>query len=196
MRRDRHLFLEPVYDLDAVVEPVRLVEFLSGGRILQTPGAIRPDVDFMDGILHTRDLLVLSIGRFVDSAPYTNAYDWTKVYYTSTAELDHDYLKTPDYFLRYDRGVTNVHPKSFIGRALVGKLIDSGTTLWLADKLNFLFKTDRPTVTVDVFLPFSQAPRFMAWSASSSRGRATTSRRPRCTIGSRAATWRSCTRGA
>jgi FAD/FMN-containing dehydrogenase len=124
---------------------------------------VAQDVDFMDGIMHAPDRLVLSVGRFVDSAPYTNAYDWTKFYYESTAKLSHDYLKTPDYFFRYDRGVTNVHPKSFIGRLLFGKLLDSGTTLRLADKLNFLFKTDRPTVILDVFLPFSQAPAFMEW---------------------------------
>jgi FAD/FMN-containing dehydrogenase len=121
------------------------------------------DVDFMDGIIHRPDLLVLCIGTFVDEAPYTSAYDWTKVYYQSTAKLDRDYLKTPDYFFRYDRGVTNVHPKSFIGRLLIGKFMNSGTTLRVADKLNFLFKTERPTVILDVFLPFSQAPAFMEW---------------------------------
>ena len=45
-RRDRHLFLEPVHDLDAVVEPVRLVELLGGRRILESPRAFCPDVDF------------------------------------------------------------------------------------------------------------------------------------------------------
>ncbi|HSD85897.1 MAG TPA: FAD-binding oxidoreductase, partial [Kofleriaceae bacterium] len=47
------------------------------------------DVDFMDGIMHAPDKLVLSVGRFVDSAPYTHAYDWTKVYYQSTAKRSH-----------------------------------------------------------------------------------------------------------
>ncbi len=121
------------------------------------------DVDFMDGLMHNPRELVLCVGRFVDRVAYTNAYDWMKVYYQSTLELSHDYLKTPDYFFRYDRGVTNVHPKSFLGRLLFGKLMDSGTTLRIADKLNFMFKTDRPTVILDVFLPFSQAAAFMDW---------------------------------
>ena len=30
------------------------------------------DVDFMDGIIHSPSLYVLSVGRFVDRAPYTN----------------------------------------------------------------------------------------------------------------------------
>ena len=121
------------------------------------------DVDFMDGIIHRSDLFVLSIGRFADSAPFTRKYDWTRVYYKSTAELDHDYLRTPDYFFRYDRGVTNVHPKSFIGRLLFGKLMGSGTTLRFADRFNFLFKSNTPTVILDVFLPFSQLTAFVDW---------------------------------
>jgi len=121
------------------------------------------DVDFMDGIIHRPDLFVLSIGRFVEHAPFTHKYDWMRVYHQSTAELDHDYLRTPDYFFRYDRGVTNVHPKSFLGRLLFGKLAGSGTTLRIADKLNFLFKSDRPTVILDIFLPFSKLAEFLEW---------------------------------
>jgi hypothetical protein len=45
-RRDRHLFLEPVDDLDAVVEAVRLVELLRGRGVLQAPGTVGPDVHF------------------------------------------------------------------------------------------------------------------------------------------------------
>src|SRR5438132_14002019 len=44
------------------------------------------DVDFMDGIIHSPDEYVLSLGDFVDEAPYTNRYDWMKVYYKSTRE--------------------------------------------------------------------------------------------------------------
>jgi len=121
------------------------------------------DVDFMDGIMHRPDKLVLCVGRFVDEVPYTSKYDWTKVYWQSTGTRLSDYLTTPDYFFRYDRGVTNVHPKSWLGRLLVGKFMGSGTTLRIADKLNFLFKTDRPTVIVDLFLPYSKVPAFMEW---------------------------------
>ncbi|MDB4953840.1 MAG: FAD/FMN-containing dehydrogenase [Myxococcales bacterium] len=121
------------------------------------------DVDFMDGIIHAPDRLVLCIGKFVAEAPYTHRYDWTRVYYQSTAERIDDYLATPDYLFRYDRGVTNVHPKSWIGRLLVGKLMGSQQVLRLADNLNFLFKSDKPTVILDVFLPFSKAPEFLAW---------------------------------
>jgi FAD/FMN-containing dehydrogenase len=121
------------------------------------------DVEFMDGIIHSPDEYVLNIGRFVDHAPYTNRYDWTKIYYKSTHERTEDYLETADYLFRYDRGVTNVHPKSFVGRLLFGKLMDSGTVLRAADKLRFLFDDKHPTVILDVFLPLSKVNEFLLW---------------------------------
>jgi FAD/FMN-containing dehydrogenase len=121
------------------------------------------DIDFMDGIIHSPSEYVLSVGRFVDRAPYTNRYDWLKVYYRSTRERSEDYLATPDYLFRYDRGVTNVHPKSFVGRLFLGKVMDSGATLRLADKLSWLLDDDRPTVVLDVFLPLSKVNDFLVW---------------------------------
>lgn len=126
----------------------------------------RRDVDFMDGIIHSPSHLVLCVGDFTDSAPYTNRYDWLKVYYRSTAERREDYLKTPHYFFRYDQGVTNVHPKSFIGRLLLGKFLGSSQILRLAGKLRWLLLSDdRPDVTVDTFLPFSRMKEFLEWYA-------------------------------
>ena len=126
----------------------------------------RRDVDFMDGIIHSPSHLVLCVGDFVDSAPYTNRYDWLKVYYQSTAKRREDYLKTPHYFYRYDQGVTNVHPKSFIGRLLFGKFLGSSQILRLAEKFRWLLLSDdRPDVTVDTFIPFSRLKEFLEWYA-------------------------------
>jgi FAD/FMN-containing dehydrogenase len=126
----------------------------------------RQDVDFMDGIIHSLSHLVLCVGDFVDSAPYTNRYDWLKVYYQSTATRHEDYLRTPHYFFRYDQGVTNVHPKSFLGRLLFGKFLGSSEILRIAEKLRYLLLSDqRPDVTVDTFLPFSRLKEFLEWYA-------------------------------
>jgi len=126
----------------------------------------RRDVDFMDGIIHLPSHLVLCVGDFVDSAPYTNRYDWLNIYYQSTAKRREDYLKTPHYFYRYDQGVTNVHPKSFMGRLIFGKFLGSSQILRLAEKLRWLLLTDdRPDVTVDTFIPFSKLKEFLEWYA-------------------------------
>ena len=123
----------------------------------------RDDVDFIDGMIHSATMYVLSVGVFVDTAPYASRYDWMKIYYRSTLTRAEDYLTTPDYFFRYDRGVTNVRPSSFLARLLFGKFVASSQVLRLAEKLNWLLPRDKPTVTLDVFLPFSKMPEFLAW---------------------------------
>jgi FAD/FMN-containing dehydrogenase len=121
------------------------------------------DLDFMDGIIHSPSLYVLCAGRFVDRAPYTSNYEWMKIFYQSTATRAEDYLTTADYFFRYNRGVTNVRPSSFLGRLLFGRFMASSEWLRLAEKLHWLLPKRRPTVTLDVFVPFSKAPEFMRW---------------------------------
>lgn len=121
------------------------------------------DVDFMDGIIHSPDRYVLSLGWFTDRAPYTSRYDWMTAYYETTAARTVDYMTTPDYFFRYDRGVTNVRPNSQLGRLLFGKFMSSSQWLWLGDKLHWLLPQDKPTVTVDVFVPISKMCEFMDW---------------------------------
>ena len=121
------------------------------------------DVDFIDGMIHSPREYVLSVGRFVDEAPYTNRYDWWKLYYRSTSTRAEDYLETYHYFFRYDRGVTNVRPRSLVGRLLLGRVLDSGTMLRLAERLHWMLDDQHPTITLDVFVPFSKVEEFLAW---------------------------------
>ncbi len=124
------------------------------------------DVDFMDGIIHAPNDHVLSLGVFVDEAPYTNRYDWMKVYFRSTASRTEDYLRVEDYFFRYDRGVTRVHPQTAVGRFFFGKFLDSERLLRLVRALrSFLLpkESERPDVTVDLLIPFSRIPELMRW---------------------------------
>jgi FAD/FMN-containing dehydrogenase len=122
-----------------------------------------PGVDFVDGIIHSPTCYALSVGRFVDQAPYTSRYMWMKAYHETTAERTEDYFTTPDYFFRYDRGVTNVRPKSKIGRFFFGRFIHSTEVLQIGNKIAWALPKENPTVTVDVFLPFSRFQEFMEW---------------------------------
>jgi hypothetical protein len=121
------------------------------------------DVDFMDGILHGPSSNVLSLGHFVDSAPYTHAYDWMRVYYRSTATRSEDYLRTKDYLFRYDNGVTNPGFKNPLWRFLFGKFAHTAAFLKLAEKMPFLLSDRSPKVTLDVFIPFARMEEFLAW---------------------------------
>jgi FAD/FMN-containing dehydrogenase len=122
----------------------------------------RRDVDFMDGFAHGPSLYVLNAGTLVDRAPYTHSYSWARVYHRSTARRTEDYLRARDYFFRYDHGVTNVHPRSALGRLLFGRLFGSSQVLRLAHRLPWLLPS-RPEVTIDLFLPFSRVEPFLRW---------------------------------
>jgi len=123
----------------------------------------KKDVDFMDGIIHSPEELVLSVADFVDKAPYHHSYDWMRVYYKSTKERKEDYLKTADYFFRYDKGVTNVNPKSFLGRLLLGKFTSSSQVLRLVQWFHRFIPAGSIPFTLDVFVPFSKTENFMKW---------------------------------
>ncbi len=121
------------------------------------------DIDFMDGIIHSPTEYVLSVANFVDEAPYTHNYDWMRIYYLSTKKRKDDYLKTPDYFFRYDKGVTNVNPKFFLGRLFFGKFTNSTGTLKLIKKFRRFIPPDKIPITVDLLIPFSKVSNFMEW---------------------------------
>ena len=121
------------------------------------------DVDFMDGIIHAPDRYVLSVGDFVDTAPYANRYDWMKIYYLSTDRRQEDYLRTPDYFFRYNKGVTNVHPQSFLGRLLFGRFTNANNTLKFASLFRKYIPATMIPITLDTFIPFSKMAAFMIW---------------------------------
>ena len=113
----------------------------------------RRDIDFMDGIIHSPSEWVLNAASFVDEAPYTNRYDWLKVYYQSTRARRDDYLRTEDYLFRYDRGVTNVHPRSFSRPAAAREVPGLDAAPGLAEKLNAWLPPGPPEVILDVFIP-------------------------------------------
>lgn len=123
----------------------------------------KKDIDFMDGIIHSPEEYVLSTGNFVDAAPYTHRYDWTRVYFLSTTTQKEDYLKTMDYFFRYDKGVTTVFSNSFIIRLLFGKFINSSNTLKIANQFRKVIPAITNQITVDTFIPFSRMTEFMEW---------------------------------
>lgn len=121
------------------------------------------DIDFMDGIIYSEKEYVLCIGNFTDNAPYTNNYNWTKVYYISTKKRKEDYIKTIDYFFRYDNGTTIPNQKTFLGRLLLGKFCGSTTILNLANRFHKLISPKKIPVIVDLFIPFSKMNDFMDW---------------------------------
>ncbi len=121
------------------------------------------DVDFMDGMVHSPHLYVLSSADFVDEAPYTHNYDWLRVYYESTRKRDEDYLTISDYFFRYDKGVTHTRPTSFLGRLLFRRFLGSTFFLSFATRYRKFLSPRQIPITIDVFIPFSKVGAFLGW---------------------------------
>lgn len=123
----------------------------------------KKDIDFMDGFVHAPNKYVLSVGWFVNEAPYTNRYDWMKVYYKSTEVRTEDYLETDQYFFRYENGVTNPTFKNPLRRLLFGKFFHTTELLRVAERWPWLIPAKKPQLTIDLFLPFSKLGTFLDW---------------------------------
>ncbi|HVZ12111.1 MAG TPA: FAD-binding protein [Patescibacteria group bacterium] len=58
--------------------------------------------DFIEGLVYSPKSFVVSIGTFVDEAPYSNDYTHMKSYYKSVEERNEDYLETGHFIFRWD----------------------------------------------------------------------------------------------
>jgi FAD/FMN-containing dehydrogenase len=59
-------------------------------------------VDFLDGVVFDPDRIVITVGRFVDEAPYLSDYSRRQIYYRSLEQRSSDFLATRDYIWRWD----------------------------------------------------------------------------------------------
>jgi FAD/FMN-containing dehydrogenase len=129
------------------------------------------DFDFVDGIVHAPDELVLCLGRFVDSAPSTSSYTGAEIYYRSTRRLERDHLATYDYCFRYD---TECHWLSRTVPPLEWKPVRRAVGRWFLGSTNLIrwsnrlgrplsLLTRRPDVIVDVFIPARRFAEFWRW---------------------------------
>jgi FAD/FMN-containing dehydrogenase len=60
------------------------------------------DYDFVDGTVFSPAEHYITVGTFVDSAPYVGDYTGMRIYYQSVRQRDEDYLTVRDYLWRWD----------------------------------------------------------------------------------------------
>ena len=128
------------------------------------------DHDFVDGIIHRPDALVLVLGRMVDSADRVTRYDGANIFYKNTLKRRREQVPLHDYFFRYDRDchwmTATVPPLEWRPvRQLLGPWMLGSTNLikW-SKRLRPFFKMQRrPDVVVDVFIPARNFPTFWEW---------------------------------
>ncbi|WP_019631057.1 FAD-binding oxidoreductase [Actinomadura atramentaria] len=59
-------------------------------------------IDFMDGTVFSADEQYITLGFFVDEAPYTSDYTGQRIYYRSIQQRSVDFLTVHDYIWRWD----------------------------------------------------------------------------------------------
>jgi FAD/FMN-containing dehydrogenase len=60
------------------------------------------EADFVDGVIFAQDESVVTVGRFVDQAPYVSDYTKAEIFYRSLLRRTHDFLTIRDYLWRWD----------------------------------------------------------------------------------------------
>jgi len=135
-----------------------------------------PSADFVEGEIFAPDRLVVSVGRFVDRAPWTSDYTFEKIYYKSILEREEDYLTVRDYIRRWDTDwfwcSKNLGMEIPLVRRLLGReRLNSQTytrimrwaARWKLGKIYDLLGYRSESVIQDVGIPLAKAPEFLAW---------------------------------
>jgi FAD/FMN-containing dehydrogenase len=129
---------------------------------------IKKDIEMMDALIHSPTNCLLCIGTFVDNPPYNNKYKY-RIYYKSTIKRNEDYLRTEDYFFRYDAdchwSTRNYGMENKLLRLILGPFaLGSTKVIKWANRFPFKPKKDSPPdVIVDVFIPNQNMDNFWNW---------------------------------
>lgn len=133
------------------------------------------EVDFVDGVVFGARSHVLSLGRFVDTAPYTSDYHYKNIYYRSLLGRPEDYLTVADYIWRWDTDwfwcSKNLYAQNPIVRRLLGperlnsvfytKVMRFNSRWGITRRLNRLRGLQPESVIQDVDIPLPRAREFL-----------------------------------
>jgi FAD/FMN-containing dehydrogenase len=137
----------------------------------------RADVDFVDGVIFGRNEMVITVGQFIDSAPYTSDYTYESIYYKSLHERTKDYLTTENYIWRWDTDwfwcSKNMFAQNPLIRRLYGrkrlnsitytKLMRWNSRWKVTHYLEKLRGTHSESVIQDVEIPIENSEEFLAF---------------------------------
>jgi FAD/FMN-containing dehydrogenase len=137
--------------------------------------------DFVDGTVFSPGQLFITLGEFVDSAPYISDYTYEKIYYRSIAEKREDYLTAHDYIWRWDTDwfwcsknvfAQNAFMRRFVyGRNRLGsrtytKIMRWNSRIGATKRLERVLGLHSESVIQDVDIPISRAAEFLDFYAS------------------------------
>jgi len=136
--------------------------------------------DFIDGTVFDSEKMFITLGRFVESAPYASDYTYKNIYYRSIAEKPEDYLTVKDYLWRWDtdwfwcsKNVLAQNPffrrvvygKDRLGSKTYQKIMRWNSRVGITKKLEGLLGLHSESVIQDVDIPLSRAAEFLDFYA-------------------------------
>ncbi|KGP64106.1 hypothetical protein EP47_08155 [Legionella norrlandica] len=130
---------------------------------------------FIDGVIFDKDNMYITLGEFVDDAPFTSNYKYMNIYYQSIKRKSVDYLITKDYIWRWDSDwfwcSKNFFMQNYFVRFLFGKLMLKSTVYM---KIRRFFNSNKfarkvadamtgpvESVIQDVEIPIHHAKNFL-----------------------------------
>ena len=133
------------------------------------------DVDFVDGVVFSRNEMIITLGRFTDDAPYASDYTYKSIYYKSLRERSEDYLTVEDYIWRWDTDwfwcsknllAQNPFIRRLYGRARLNSITYTQIMRWnsrwkLTRRFDKLFGFHAESVIQDVEIPVERAAEFL-----------------------------------
>ena len=135
-------------------------------------------VEFLDGTVFSASECYLTLGSFVDSAPYTSDYTGQQIFYRSIQHRQQDYLTVRDYLWRWDTdwfwcsrafGAQNpwlrrVWPKRYLRSDVYWKMIALENRYHLVSRLEQARgKLPRERLIQDVEIPLERTADFLDW---------------------------------
>jgi FAD/FMN-containing dehydrogenase len=133
------------------------------------------EADFIDGTVFSARELYITLGRFVEHAPYTSDYTFEKIFYKSIPARREDYLSVHDYLWRWDTDwfwcsknvlaqnplIRRIYGKDRLGSRTYTKIMRWNSRVGVTKKLERLLGLHSESVIQDVDIPLAQAAQFM-----------------------------------
>jgi FAD/FMN-containing dehydrogenase len=133
------------------------------------------EADFIDGTVFSARELYLTLGRFVERAPYTSDYTFEKIFYKSIPARREDYLSVHDYLWRWDTDwfwcsknvlaqnplIRRIYGKDRLGSRTYTKIMRWNSRVGVTKKLERLLGLHSESVIQDVDIPLARAAQFL-----------------------------------
>ena len=132
--------------------------------------------DFVDGTVFSDHEHYLTVGTFVDEAPYTSDYTGNKIYYRSIQSRRRDYLTVRDYIWRWDTdwfwcsralyvqrpAVRRLVPKRYLRSDVYAKIIGFERRHGVAARVDrWRGRPPREVVVQDIEVPIDRTAEFL-----------------------------------